>query len=31
MYFTSCYPLYMENEKNKPKFNAMIEKFFSWA
>ena len=28
MYFTSCYPLQSENEKNKPKFNAMIEKVF---
>lgn len=28
MYFTSCYPLQQENEKNKPKFNAMIEKVF---
>jgi len=28
MYFTSCYPLQRENEKNKPKFNAMIEKVF---
>lgn len=28
MYFTSCYPLQRENEKNKPKFNAMIDKVF---